>query len=171
MRALLLLVALIAAGAAAYLAVSSGPTEPVVLGAAVAAVVALIMFKLTPSGGRSALADIPRPVRVPSDDMQEELSELSGSLSALAAAGSTRNNEALDGRSRVAVYLSSVGPKQIEVIKVLRAHKKLGLKEAKDLTDRAKAGQKPSIDQAMPSTAARALAKDVERAGGRVEIR
>lgn len=170
MRAMLVLLALAAGAAAFYLAGDRGVTDPAVIAVAATAVFALAMFRMTPSSARpkprGATAQLTR-----SGAIRGEASELAGTLDALADARAARNEEALDSRNAVAVYLSRVGENQIAVIKVLRAHFNLDLKDAKDLTDSAKHGQKPSLGQTVPVSAARALQKDIEKAGGELEIR
>ena len=170
MRAMLLVLALGAGAAAFYLAGDRGVTDPAVIAVAAAAVFALAMFRMIPSPARprprGAAAQLNR-----TSSVREEAGHLAGNLDALAAARSARNEEALDSRNAVAVYLSRVGENQIAVIKVLRAHFNLQLKEAKDLTDAAKGGQRPSLGQTVPVAAARALQRDIEKAGGELEIR
>lgn len=170
MRIMLLLLALGAGAAAFYLAGDRGVTDPAVIAVAAVAVFALAMSRMTPSAARpkarGATAQLNR-----SPSVRNEASQLAGNLDALADARSARNEEALDSRNTVAVYLSRVGENQIAVIKVLRAHFSLQLKEAKDLTDAAKGGQRPSLGQTVPVAAARALEKDIEKAGGELEIR
>lgn len=170
MRSLLLLLAIAAGASAFYLAGDRGVTDPAAIAVAGVAVFALAMFKVTPSAAR------PRPRSVPaqsprSPSIRQQAGELAGNLDALADARSARNEEALDSRNSVAVYLARVGDNQIAVIKVLRAHFNLDLKAAKDLTDSAKHGQRPSLGQTVPVSAARALQRDIEKAGGELEIR
>ena len=64
----------------------------------------------------------------------------------------------------------SVGRNQIVVIKALRSHLDLGLREAKDLTDQAKLGKRPFLPAGLSPTAAAQLARDVAAAGGQVEF-
>lgn len=129
---------------------------------------ALLLLVASPGAAVRSASGAP-PVRSPS--VRNEASELAGNLDALAGARSNRNAEALDARNTVAVYLSSTGSNQIAVIKALRKQFNLDLKAAKDLSDAAKSGQKPSLDQAMPSSTARAFEREIQRAGGELEIR
>ncbi len=65
------------------------------------------------------------------------------------------------------INLQSFGEKKINVIKVVRAHTGLGLKEAKDLVDSA-----PSIvKEAAPKDEAEKIKKDLEEAGATVELK
>ena len=65
------------------------------------------------------------------------------------------------------VILQSVGDKKINVIKVVRAHTGLGLKEAKDLVDTA---PKP-VKEGVSKDEAEKLKKEFEEAGATVQIK
>jgi len=65
------------------------------------------------------------------------------------------------------VILTSVGDKKINVIKVVRAHTGLGLKEAKELVDNA---PKP-VKEAVSKDEAEKLKKEFEEAGATVEVK
>ncbi|NWF49370.1 MAG: 50S ribosomal protein L7/L12 [Ignavibacteriaceae bacterium] len=65
------------------------------------------------------------------------------------------------------VILVSAGEKKINVIKVVRAHTGLGLKEAKDLVDTA---PKP-VKEGISKDEAQKLKKEFEEAGATVEIK
>lgn len=65
------------------------------------------------------------------------------------------------------VILETVGDKKINVIKVVRAHTGLGLKEAKDLVDSA---PKP-VKEGIPKEEAEKLKKEFEEAGATVQIK
>ncbi len=169
MRAMLLLLALAAGAAAFYLAGDRGAGDPAVIAVAAVAVFAVAMFRMSPSSARPKSRG-PAPMSR-TQAYREEASELAGNLDALTQARASRNEEALDSRNTVAVYLARVGENQIAVIKALRKHFNLDLKTAKDLTDSAKHGQKPSLGQTVPANLARALQADIAKAGGEVEIR
>ena len=65
------------------------------------------------------------------------------------------------------VVLLSAGDKKINVIKVVRAHTGLGLKEAKDLVDSA-----PNpVKEGIPKEEAEKLKKEFEEAGAKVELK
>ncbi|MCH7973689.1 MAG: 50S ribosomal protein L7/L12 [Bacteroidetes bacterium] len=65
------------------------------------------------------------------------------------------------------VILLGVGDKKINVIKVVRAHTGLGLKEAKDLVDSA-----PNpVKEGIPKEEAEKLKKEFEDAGAKVELK
>ena len=65
------------------------------------------------------------------------------------------------------VILTSAGDKKINVIKVVRAHTGLGLKEAKDLVD----GAPKTVKEAVSKDEAMKLKKEFEEAGATVEIK
>jgi large subunit ribosomal protein L7/L12 len=65
------------------------------------------------------------------------------------------------------VILQSAGEKKINVIKVVRAHTGLGLKEAKDLVDSA---PKP-VKEGISKEEAEKLKKEFEDAGATVELK
>ena len=65
------------------------------------------------------------------------------------------------------VILISAGEKKINVIKVVRAHTGLGLKEAKDLVD----GAPKTVKEAVNKEEAEKLKKEFEEAGATVEIK
>ncbi|MEK7650884.1 MAG: 50S ribosomal protein L7/L12 [Patescibacteria group bacterium] len=65
------------------------------------------------------------------------------------------------------VHLKSGGEKKIQVIKVVKEALGLGLKEAKDLVDAA-----PSmLKEGMKKEDAEKIKKDIEEAGGQVELK
>ncbi len=65
------------------------------------------------------------------------------------------------------VVLLGAGDKKINVIKVVRAHTGLGLKEAKDLVDSA-----PNpVKEGIPKEEAEKLKKEFEDAGAKVELK
>lgn len=65
------------------------------------------------------------------------------------------------------VILQSAGEKKINVIKVVRAHTGLGLKEAKDLVD----GAPKTVKEAVSKDEAEKLKKEFEEAGATVEVK
>jgi len=65
------------------------------------------------------------------------------------------------------VILTSFGEKKINVIKVVRAHTGLGLKEAKDVVDKA-----PNpVKEAISKDEAEKIKKELEEAGATVELK
>ena len=65
------------------------------------------------------------------------------------------------------VILKAAGEKKINVIKVVRAHTGLGLKEAKDLVD----GAPKTVKEAISKDEAEKLKKEFEEAGATVEVK
>lgn len=65
------------------------------------------------------------------------------------------------------VVLVGAGDKKINVIKVVRAHTGLGLKEAKDLVD----GAPKTVKEAVSKDEAEKLKKEFEEAGATVELK
>jgi large subunit ribosomal protein L7/L12 len=65
------------------------------------------------------------------------------------------------------VVLLSAGAQKINVIKVVRAATGLGLKEAKDLVE----GAPKTMKEALPKAEAEKLKKELEDAGGKVELK
>ncbi len=65
------------------------------------------------------------------------------------------------------VILKAAGEKKINVIKVVRAHTGLGLKEAKDLVD----GAPKPVKEAISKDEAEKIKKELEESGATVEIK
>src|SRR5262245_51834774 len=65
------------------------------------------------------------------------------------------------------VILKSGGDKKIQVIKVVRAHTSLGLKEAKDLVD----GAPKTVKEGVSKEEAEKIKKELEESGAAVEIK
>ena len=65
------------------------------------------------------------------------------------------------------VVLQSAGEKKINVIKVVRAHTGLGLKEAKDLVD----GAPNTVKEGISKDEAEKLKKEFEEAGATVVLK
>jgi large subunit ribosomal protein L7/L12 len=65
------------------------------------------------------------------------------------------------------IILKAAGEKKINVIKVVRAHTGLGLKEAKDLVD----GAPKPVKEAVSKDECEKIKKELEEAGATVEIK
>jgi large subunit ribosomal protein L7/L12 len=74
---------------------------------------------------------------------------------------------AAEEKTEFDVILAGVGDKKINVIKVVRAHTGLGLKEAKDLVDSA---PKP-VKEGVSKDEAEKIKKELEEAGATVELK
>lgn len=83
------------------------------------------------------------------------------------AAGPAAGAVAAEEKSSFNVELTAAGEQKIQVIKVVKDVLGLGLKEAKDLVDKAPAMLKEGMDKA----AADALKKSIEDAGGKVTLK
>lgn len=74
---------------------------------------------------------------------------------------------AVEEKTEFDVVLQSAGEKKINVIKVVRAHTGLGLKEAKDLVD----GAPNSVKEGISKDEAEKLKKEFEEAGATVVLK
>ena len=75
--------------------------------------------------------------------------------------------EAEEEKTEFDVVLASFGEKKINVIKVVRAHTGLGLKEAKDLVD----GAPNTVKEAVSKDEAAKIKAELEEAGATVEVK
>ena len=91
----------------------------------------------------------------------------SAATSGRADTGGGGGGEAAEEKDSFDVVLASAGDKKIQVIKVVRAATGLGLKEAKELVDNA---PKP-VKEGLPKEEAEKLRKELEEAGGAVELK
>lgn len=74
---------------------------------------------------------------------------------------------AVEEKTEFDVILKATGEKKINVIKVVRAHTGLGLKEAKDLVD----GAPNTVKEGVSKDEAEKLKKEFEEAGATVEVK
>lgn len=74
---------------------------------------------------------------------------------------------AAEEKTEFDVILTAFGDKKINVIKVVRAHTGLGLKEAKDLVD----GVPSTIKEQVAKDEAEKVKKELEEAGATVELK
>jgi len=81
--------------------------------------------------------------------------------------GGAAEAEPAEEQTEFDVILAGIGEKKINVIKVVRAHTGLGLKEAKDLVDSAP----KAIKEAASKDEAEKLKKELEEAGATVEVK
>ena len=89
------------------------------------------------------------------------------SASAVAVAAPAGGAASADEKSSFDVVLKDGGANKISVIKVIKEVLGLGLKEAKDLVD----GSPTVIKAGMKKDEAEALKKQIEEAGGTVELK
>jgi large subunit ribosomal protein L7/L12 len=105
-------------------------------------------------------------------ELVKELEELFGVTAAapvaVAAAGAAPAQAAEEEeKTEFTVMLTSAGEKKIQVIKVVRAITKLGLKEAKDLVDNA---PNPIVEN-VSKEEAESIKAQIEESGATVEIK
>ena len=89
------------------------------------------------------------------------------SAAAVAVAGPAAGAEAAEEKDAFTVVLSSAGEQKIAVMKVVKEALGLGLKDAKDLVDAAPS----TLKDGMKKAEAEALKKQIEAAGGKVELK
>jgi large subunit ribosomal protein L7/L12 len=73
----------------------------------------------------------------------------------------------VEEKTEFTVVLKEAGAQKINVIKVVRAATGLGLKEAKDLVD----GAPKAVKEGISKDEAEKLQKEIEEAGGKVELK
>jgi len=100
-------------------------------------------------------------------EMEEKFGVTAAAPVAMAAAPAAGGAAAAEEQTSFDVVLASGGDKKIQVIKVVRAITGLGLKEAKDLVDGAPKPVKEGVDKAE----AESIKKQIEEAGGTVEVK
>lgn len=83
------------------------------------------------------------------------------------AAGPAQEAAKEEEKTEFDVILQVAGEKKINVIKVVRAHTSLGLKEAKDLVD----GAPKPVKEAVTKDEAEKIKKELEEAGATVVIK
>ena len=88
-------------------------------------------------------------------------------VAAVAAAPADGGGAASDEKEDFDVVLTSAGSSKINVIKVVRTITSLGLKEAKELVD----GAPKAIKEGVSKAEAEELKKQLEEAGGSVELK
>ena len=102
------------------------------------------------------------------NDMEEKFGVSAAAAIAVAApAAAAADGGDSEEQTEFDVVLSSFGDKKVGVIKAVRAITSLGLKEAKDLVESAPA----PIKEGVPKDEAEELKKQLEDAGGTVEVK
>ena len=103
-------------------------------------------------------------------ELEVELGVSAAAPVAVAAAGPAAGGAAaaaVPEKEDFTVVLTGGGEKKIQVIKVVRELTGLGLKEAKDLVD----GAPKPLKEAVPKAEAEKIKKQIEDAGGTVELK
>ena len=101
------------------------------------------------------------------NDMEEKFGVSAVAAVAVAAPAAAADAGGSEEQTEFDVVLSSFGEKKVGVIKAVRAITSLGLKEAKDLVESAPA----PIKEGVPKDEAEELKKQLEDAGGTVEVK
>ncbi len=101
------------------------------------------------------------------NDMEEKFGVSAAAAVAVAAPAAAADAGGSEEQTEFDVVLSSFGEKKVGVIKAVRAITSLGLKEAKDLVESAPA----PIKEGVPKEEAEELKKQLEDAGGTVEVK
>jgi large subunit ribosomal protein L7/L12 len=99
--------------------------------------------------------------------MQEEFGIEAAAPMMAAAPGAAAAAEPVEEKTEFDVILTGSGDKKIQVIKEVRAHTTLGLKEAKDLVD----GAPQPIKEHVTKEEADKIKAAIEAAGGTAEIK
>jgi len=99
----------------------------------------------------------------------EEKFGVSAAVAAVAvpAAGGVAEAAPVEEQTEFTVMLTGFGDKKVQVIKGIRTITGLGLKEAKDLVE----GVPSVVKEAIPKAEAEKIKKELEEAGGTVEIK
>lgn len=85
----------------------------------------------------------------------------------MAASAAPTAAPVVEEKTEFTVMLLEAGATKINVIKVVRAHTGLGLKEAKDLVD----GAPKAVKEAISKADAEKVKKELEDAGAKVELK
>jgi large subunit ribosomal protein L7/L12 len=102
-----------------------------------------------------------------SKKMQDEFGIEAAAPMAAAAAAPAGEAAPAEEKDAFDVILTGAGDKKIQVIKEVRAHTTLGLKEAKDLVD----GAPQPIKENVTKEEAQKIKDAIEAAGGSVEVK
>ncbi len=97
----------------------------------------------------------------------EEKFGVSAAAVAMSGGGAGAGAEAAEEKDAFTVVLASAGEQKIAVMKVVKEVLGLGLKEAKDLVDAAPS----TLKEGMKKAEAEALKKQIEEAGGKIELK
>jgi large subunit ribosomal protein L7/L12 len=120
-----------------------------------------------PAQFKSLVENIEKMSVLELNDLVKTLEKRFGVSAAAVAAGPAVAAPAAEEKSTYNVHLADAGAQKIAVIKVVKEALALGLKEAKDLVDAA-----PSLlKEAVKKEDAEKMKKDIETAGGKVELK
>ncbi len=99
--------------------------------------------------------------------LEEEFGVTAAAPVVMGAAAPAGDAAAAEEKTEFDVVLASFGEKKINVIKVVRAHTGLGLKEAKELVD----GAPSTVKEQASKDEAETIKKELEEAGATVELK
>ncbi|MCK9282309.1 MAG: 50S ribosomal protein L7/L12 [Melioribacteraceae bacterium] len=99
--------------------------------------------------------------------LEEEFGVTAAAPMMMAAAGPAAAAAPVEEQTEFDVILQVAGEKKINVIKVVRAHTGLGLKEAKDLVD----GAPKTVKEAVSKDEAEKIRKELEESGATVQVK
>jgi large subunit ribosomal protein L7/L12 len=100
-------------------------------------------------------------------ELEEKFGVSAAAPVAVAAAGPAVAEAAVEEKTEFDVILTSAGDQKIKVIKEVRAITGLGLKEAKELVE----GAPQTVKEGISKDEAAAIKKQIEEAGGAIEIK
>jgi large subunit ribosomal protein L7/L12 len=99
--------------------------------------------------------------------LEDEFGVTASAPMVMGAAPAAADAAPVEEQTEFDVILIAAGEKKINVIKVVRAHTGLGLKEAKDLVD----GAPKTVKEAVSKDEAEKLRKEFEEAGATVQVK
>jgi large subunit ribosomal protein L7/L12 len=99
--------------------------------------------------------------------MEEKFGVSAAAVAVAAPTAAPSDTPAEVEQTEFTTTLTSFGDKKVQVIKVIRSITSLGLKEAKELVE----GVPSVIKEAIPKEEAEKIKKEIEEAGGSVEIK
>jgi large subunit ribosomal protein L7/L12 len=99
--------------------------------------------------------------------MADKVAAIVDKIKELSLVEASELKTALEEETEFDVVLTGIGDKKINVIKVVRAHTGLGLKEAKELVDKAP----NTVKEGIGKDEAEKLKKEFEDAGATVELK
>jgi large subunit ribosomal protein L7/L12 len=121
----------------------------------------------TPAKFKAVVEAIEKMTVLDLHELVKHLEEKFGVSAAAVAAPAAAAGPAAEEKSTFNVELKDGGASKISVIKVVKEALGLGLKEAKDLVDAAP----KMLKEGMKKEDAEKLKKDIEAAGGKVELK
>lgn len=100
-------------------------------------------------------------------DMENKFGVSAAAAVAVAAPAAGAAAAPAEAKNEFDVILTASGDNKVAVIKAVRAVTTLGLKEAKDLVE----GAPQTVKEAVPKADAEKMKKELEAAGGKVELK